>query len=176
VTDVYLPNIRQVLVIGPAAANDLASAIMTDPVPGSSNVDFRFEANNPAPCEQGYNSSMRDPSETGTTASPATAPHCTASHSSPQDVRGARNNPCPNNPSVESSTAAGCGLYFGSAADSGSGSGGSGSGGSVGATPYDPTNGLFVGPNDILYSAGAGTITGNGPNTLSQLLQQTLGS
>ena len=168
VTDVYLPNIKQILVITPAAVNDLTSAIMNSSVAGASNVDFNLEVNNPAPCEQGYDTSMRDPSETGTIAAPAQAPYCTTSHSSPQDVRGARNDPCPNNPSVDSATAAGCGLYFGSYSKSDASGDGVSSSNSV--------NGLFVGPSGLLYSIGAGSLTGNGPNTLSQLLQQTLGS
>ena len=168
VTDAYIPNIKQLLVITPAGVNDLTSAITNSTVPGSSNVDFNLELNNPAPCEQGYNTTMRDPSETAATAAPAQAPYCTAAHDSSQDVRGARNDPCPNNPSVESATAAGCGLYFGGYTKSDAS-------GDTDTGSNSTANSLFVGPNGLLYSIG-GSLTGNGPTSLSGLLQQTLGS
>ena len=115
---------------------------------------------------------MRQPDSTGYEAGPAKTPYCTASQSSQQNVRGARNDPCPNNPSIRSATAAGCGLEFGT---SGVPAGGSGSGDTSAAT-YDPSNGLLVGPNGLLYSVGSQTISGNGPTTLSGLLKETLGS
>ena len=34
---------------------------------------------------------------------------------------------------------------------------------------------MFFGPGSILCSAGTGTLSGSGPTTLSQLLQQSLG-
>jgi hypothetical protein len=44
----------------------------------------------------------------------------------------------------------------------------------VGASAYDEDNGLFFGPNGILYQAG-GTLTGGGLSTPPGLRQQTLG-
>ena len=170
VTKVYLPNIQQALVVMPADVNDLTSAIMDSTVPGSTNVNFKLQASNP--CTTGYQSTMRQPSDTSPDAAPSKTPYCTASHSSPQDVRGARNDPCPNNPSLRSATAAGCGLYFGTSDVK---VGGSGSGGTSAAT-YDPSSGLLVGPNGLLYSVGSDTLSGNGPTTLQGLLKQTLGS
>jgi phospholipid/cholesterol/gamma-HCH transport system substrate-binding protein len=167
VTDMYVPNLRQLLVITPAAINDLTAAIMESPVAGASNVDFNLDVNNPAPCEQGYDTTMRDPTDTSSVAAPAQAPYCTAAHSSQQDVRGARNDPCPNNPTVESATAAGCGLYFGGYTTADNGDTDTGS---------EDSNSLIVGPNGLLYSIGSGTLLGNGPTTLSGLLQQTLGN
>jgi phospholipid/cholesterol/gamma-HCH transport system substrate-binding protein len=167
---VYLPNIQQALVVMPADVNDLTSAIMDSTVPGSTNVNFKLQASNP--CTTGYQSTMRQPSDTSPDAAPSKTPYCTASHSSPQDVRGARNDPCPNNPSLRSATAAGCGLYFGTSDVK---AGGSGSGGTSAAT-YDPSSGLLVGPNGLLYSVGSDTLSGNGPTTLQGLLKQTLGS
>ncbi|MGH3168685.1 MAG: MCE family protein [Trebonia sp.] len=167
VTDMYIPNLRQLLVITPAGINDLTAAIMESPIAGASNVDFNLSVNNPAPCEQGYDATMRPPSDTSSESPPAQAPYCTASHSSQQDVRGARNDPCPNNPSIESATAAGCGLYFGgyTKADNGDN-----------ITSSEDGNNLFVGPNGLLYSIGAGSLSGNAPTTLSGLLHQTLGN
>ena len=214
VFEVYLPNLRQVLVILPADINDVTAASLTSPVPGSANMDFKSTINNPPPCQQGYPQAMRPPTDTSRAAPPSPTPYCTAPHGSALEVRGARNNPCPNNPALRSATAAGCGLIFqpgapagtpaagqrpgrphgqagAGAASTGSASTGSASTGSAstgpasagpastgpatGAAAYDPASGLFFGPNGILYSAGAGSLAGTGPATLSQLLQQTLG-
>jgi phospholipid/cholesterol/gamma-HCH transport system substrate-binding protein len=167
VTKVYLPGIRQALVVLPADINDLASAIMTSPVPGTSNVNFKLQETNA--CTQGYQTTMRQPDSTGPRAAPAKTPYCTAAHSSQQNVRGARNDPCPNNPSLRSATAAGCGLYFGTSGVPAGESGG-------GASSYDPSSGLLVGPNGLMYSVGPNTVSGSGPSTLQGLLKETLGS
>jgi phospholipid/cholesterol/gamma-HCH transport system substrate-binding protein len=170
VTDAYIPNLKQVLVILPADINDLTDTIDSSPISGTDNVNFKVEADNP--CTAGYEQDMRSPSDTSYAAAPNPTPTCAASKSAQVDARGAREDPCPNDPSIRSATAAGCGLYFGDTAEGGSD--GSSSGDS--ATTYDPTNGLFVGPNDILYSLGSDSVNGNGPTSLNGLLKQTLGS
>jgi phospholipid/cholesterol/gamma-HCH transport system substrate-binding protein len=167
VTDAYLPNLRQTLVVLPAAVNDLTSSIMNAPTPGTDNVNFKLQSQNP--CTTGYSTKMREPSDTAPTALPASAPYCTASKSAQTDARGAREDPCPNNPSIRSASAAGCGLYFG-------GTTAAKQGGTGGTSSYDASTGLFVGPNGLLYSLGAGSISGQGPTSLPGLLQQTLGS
>jgi phospholipid/cholesterol/gamma-HCH transport system substrate-binding protein len=169
VTDTYIPNLKQLLVILPADINDLTSSIDASPISGTDNVNFKVQADNP--CTQGYEQAMRSPNDPSYAAAPNPTPTCTASQSAQVDVRGAREDPCPNNPSIRSGTAAGCGLYFGDTAESGSSSSSGDS-----ATTYDPTNGLFVGPNDILYSLGPSSVSGNGPTSLNGLLKQTLGS
>ncbi len=183
VFEVYVPNLRQILVILPADINDVTAAIMTSSVPGSANMDFKSTINNPPPCQQGYPQAMRPPTDTSRAAPPSPTPYCTAPHNSALEVRGARNNPCPNDPALRSATAAGCGLIFqpgataavpGGGRQHGHGQGGGPLGTS--ATTYDPASGLFFGPNGALYSAGAGSTPGAGPTTLSQLLQQTLGN
>lgn len=175
---VYLPNVRQILVVLPADINDVVAAIMTSTVPGSANMDFKATLNNPPPCQQGFLNSTRPPTDTSRAAPPSATPHCTAPHNSPLDVRGLRNDPCPNNPALRSATAAGCGLVFQSSATE-AGAGRKAARGShpavAGAATYDPVTGLFFGPDGILYSAGAGSISGRGPATLGQLLRQTLG-
>jgi phospholipid/cholesterol/gamma-HCH transport system substrate-binding protein len=178
VLEVYLPNVQQVLVILPADINDVVAAIMTSTVPGSANMDFKSTVNNPPPCQQGFLNSTRAPTDTSPAAPPTPVPYCKAPSNSSIDVRGLRNDPCPNNPSLRSATAAGCGLVFQSSADA-AGTGrkqGRGSGSPIaGAATYDPATGMFFGPDGILYSAGAGSVSGRGPTTLSQLLRQTLG-
>ena len=173
VAKVYLPDIQQALVILPADVNDLTSSIMSSSVPGTSNVNFKMQAN--SPCTTGYSTKMRQPTDTAYKAGPSTPPYCTAPHSSPQQVRGAHNYPCPNNPSLRAASAAGCGLFFGTSGGTPGGSAGRGPGGTS-ATAYDPANGLLVGPNGMLYSVGSGTLSGTGPATLQSLLLQTLGS
>ena len=169
---IYLPNTRQFLVIFPADINDLTAVGFDSPDYGTVNSAFKLEANNPAPCTSGYESTFRQPSDTSPRAAPAKEPYCTVSHSSETDVRGVHNDPCPNNPSLRSATAAGCGLDFGT---SGAPAGPSGPGGTVGATTYDQDNGLLVGPNGLLYSVGPESLNGDGPTTLQGLLRQTLG-
>jgi phospholipid/cholesterol/gamma-HCH transport system substrate-binding protein len=168
---IYLPNLRQFLVIFPADINDLTSEYMSSGIPGALNDDIMLEENNPAPCTTGYESNFRQPDSTGYKAAPARTPYCTVPHGSDQQVRGSHNYPCPNNPSLRSATAAGCGLDFGA---SGVPAGGSGSGGTSAAT-YDPSNGLLVGPNGLLYSVDRNSLSGDGPVTLQGLLRQTLG-
>jgi phospholipid/cholesterol/gamma-HCH transport system substrate-binding protein len=167
VAKVYLPNLRQSLVILPADVNDLASAIMNSSEPGAVNVNFRVQES--SPCTTGYATKMRQPTDTAPEAAPSSQPYCTSAHSSPQQVRGAHNDPCPNNPGIKSATAAGCGLNFGASGDPAESDGG------TSAAGYDPGSGLLVGPNGLLYSVGSGTISGNGPTTLPSLLQETLG-
>jgi phospholipid/cholesterol/gamma-HCH transport system substrate-binding protein len=172
VLNVYIPNVRQILIILPAGMNLIDAATMDSGVPGSANADFVAQLNNPPGCTQGYSIPPRDPYDTTTIPPPKTEPYCKAPANSPIDVRGERNSPCPNNPAIRSATAAGCGLYFGATAAAGSA--GSSSGDSAGT--YDPATGLLVGPDGVLYSAGEGTLSGNGPGTLAGLLKQTLGT
>jgi phospholipid/cholesterol/gamma-HCH transport system substrate-binding protein len=177
VLDVYEPNVRQLLVILPAGIDDIDAANLDSGVPGAANAVFVTQLNNPPACTQGYTGKPRDPYATATIPPPKAEPHCTAPPNSAIDVRGERNSPCPNNPSLRSATAAGCGLFFGSAAFGDTATAAAGSGGSSGisAGTYDPATGLLVGPNGILYSAGLGTRTADGPTTLEGLLKQTLG-
>lgn len=180
VLKVYLPNVRQILVILPAAINYVTASTITSSaeVPGSANLDFKSTINNPPPCQQGYPGpgAMRPPSDTSRAAPPSPTPHCTTPRDSPVGVRDAKNDPCPNDPAIRSATAAGCGLIFDSSAVRAStGKQRGGHPATAGAATYDPFTGLFFGPNGILYSAGAGSVSGSAPATLSQLLQQTLG-
>lgn len=180
VLGVYLPNLRQLLVILPADLNDVTAVVMDSPIPGALNADYMASVGNPPACEQGYHTPMRDPSDTSAKPPPTPPPHCAVPGNSPQDVRGDRNNPCPNNPAVRSATAAGCGLFFGDTAaaagpgDTAAGGAGNGTAGDSAGT-YDPTSGLLYGPDGNLYSVGQSTLR-HGPSTLAGLLEQTLGN
>ena len=173
VSKVYLNNIQQSLVVFPTDVNDLTAAIQDAAVPGTVNVNFKLQAD--SPCTTGYpNLKMRQPTDTNTVAAPNPDPYCKEGPSGTKNVRGAHNDPCPNNPSVRSATAAGCGLNFGTV-DAVDGPSGSGSGTTSGGAGYSPNSGLFVGPNGALYSLGQNSLSGNGPTSLQGLLQQTLG-
>lgn len=180
VLDVYLPNVRQLLVVVPADINDVTAAVMNSPIPGALNADYLSSAGNPPACERGYRTPIRDPSDTSAKPPPTPPPHCAVPADSPQDVRGDRNNPCPDNPAVRSATAAGCGLFFGDTAaatgpgDTAAGAPGNGDTGDSAGT-YDPTSGLLYGPSGDLYSVGQSTLR-DGPTSLSGLLEQTLGN
>jgi len=170
VSKVYLNNEQQSFVILPAVFNDATAAILNAPKPGEANVDIPMQADQP--CTQGYTSKQRQPTDTSSEAAPNPTPYCQASQSSPSATRTAHNDPCPNNPSIRSASAAGCGLNFGTAdaADEGSSS----TSGSTTSATYQPGSGLFVGPGGTLYSAGENTISGSGPNTLAGLMNETV--
>ena len=163
---VYLPNLRQTIVILPADINDLTSIGYNSPVPGAINAYIRMQGNNPPPCTAGYQSTIRQPTDTGYKAAPSPQPYCTVPRDSPQQIRGAHNDPCPNNPSLGSASAAGCGLDFGVSGVPVE---------TTSATTYDSGTGLFAGPDGLPYSVGPRTLSGNGPTTLQGLLTQTLG-
>lgn len=178
VLKIYVPNVRQILVVLPADINYVTASSITSSaqVPHSANLDFKSTLNNPPPCQSGYPGpgAMRPPSDTSPAAAPSHTPRCQEPHGSPIGVRDGYNDPCPNNPAVRSATAAGCGLIFQASAAQPEGQRRGGTG-VAGASTYDPLTGLFFGPNGVLYSAGAGSIAGTSPSTLSQLLHQTLG-
>ncbi|MGY2876500.1 phospholipid/cholesterol/gamma-HCH transport system substrate-binding protein [Marmoricola sp. URHA0025 HA25] len=113
VTKAYLPNIKQTFVIYPAVLDRLQGTSLPHRVAGVDKLDIAMNLDDPPSCTRGYlrPSQWRDPSDTSVTD---TAPnlHCTAPQSSAEAVRGARNSPCPNDPSRRSADAAGCGLVF----------------------------------------------------------------
>jgi phospholipid/cholesterol/gamma-HCH transport system substrate-binding protein len=179
VLKVYLPNVRQTLVVVPATINYITAATMNSTsVPGSANGDFKWTVNNPPACQKGYlgAADMRSPGDTSEAAPPSPTPRCEEPQGSPIGVRDAYEDPCPNDPALRAATAAGCGLIFDAAAVRASNaSRGGGGSATAGSSTYDPENGMFFGPNSSLYYAGAGSTSGSGPTNLSQLLRQTLG-
>lgn len=158
--DIYLPNVAQVLSIMPATVNNTVTALATSPVPNTAVLNLKTAINSPTACTQGFNAQARDPSDTTSIPAPGDS-YCKIPKNSQQLVRGARNSPCPNDPSRRSATAAGCGLDF--------------TGGSVltsptpsGSTTYDPVTGLFLGPDGKPYVLG--DITRAGAPSLTSLL------
>lgn len=174
VSDVYINGIRQILVIFPAGVNDLTAAIMNSPIKGTANGDFVLTTGKPPACTKGYTTPVRSPEDTSPAPLPKAGdePHCDVPTNSAQEVRGAHNDPCPNNPALRAATAAGCGLYFGGATPATAGTPGGQD--SAAASDGGTDSGLFTGPGGVLYQAG-GTLTGSAPTTLGALLRQTLG-
>lgn len=186
VLDVYIPSVTSTLSILPADIN-IISAVAYKAPPGYSHMDFLTSINKPGACTTGFTGGPeRDPSDTTLGKVPKDS-YCKVPHNSASDVRGSRNNPCPNNPSVLSATAAGCGLIFqkpgstssestsdsSSAAGAGSGSGsgsGTASNSAQTAASYDPSTGLLFSPDGKTYQLGQGLFGPPASNWQSLLL------
>jgi phospholipid/cholesterol/gamma-HCH transport system substrate-binding protein len=114
VTRVYLPNLRETLTVLPTDVNLVQNAIYNTPIPGAVKIYLRVPSplNAPPPCTRGFQGAhQRDPEDLSPVR-PATGAFCDESRDSPIAVRGSRNSPCPNNPTLRSKDAAGCGLRF----------------------------------------------------------------
>ncbi|NUS44714.1 MAG: MCE family protein [Mycobacteriaceae bacterium] len=115
VTQTYVPGIQQLLVIFPPLIRALMTVGSQDSELLGAKANFaNFPVmNNPPPCLKGFLSAKewRSPSEL---SSPQLPPdlYCKEPHNSVMDVRGARNNPCPNDPSKRAATPRECGLDF----------------------------------------------------------------
>ena len=113
VLNVYVPNIKQLMVIYPALIDRLQGTGLPPNSQGIDKVDIKLNFNDPPPCTRGYipASQWRDPADTTRTATPP-ALHCTLPAAAPESVRGARNLPCPNDGSRRAADPVGCGLVF----------------------------------------------------------------
>lgn len=114
VAKVYLPNLRQTMIVLPTDVNLVQNAIYNTPVPGAVKIYLRVPSplNAPPPCTRGFQGAhQRDPEDLAPTR-PATGAFCDEPPDSPVAVRGSRNSPCPNDPRVRAKDAAGCGLRF----------------------------------------------------------------
>lgn len=116
VLDVYRPGIEHILTVLPATLEATMAGApasrLDDPYP-ESNLSFKVGVNDPPVCIQGFEDAHRhrDPSEVG----PAPFPDrswCKVAPSDPRAVRGARNQPCPQDPYRRGPDAASCGLLF----------------------------------------------------------------
>lgn len=116
VLEVYIPSIEHTLAVLPAAIEMHYSSYpkeRKDDAYPEANLSFKLSVNNPATCQTGfeYAGRQRSPKD----LSPAPLPQdswCKVPHDDPRVVRGARNQPCPNEPGRRAATAAGCGLIF----------------------------------------------------------------
>jgi len=116
VSDAYLPSIEHILTLYPAAVEAAQSITPADRLDDNyvvGNINLKLSVNDPPFCTQGFEFAhqRRDPNDLGPEPS-AQNSYCKVPRDDPRIVRGARNNPCPNNPDRRSATAAGCGLVF----------------------------------------------------------------
>jgi phospholipid/cholesterol/gamma-HCH transport system substrate-binding protein len=112
VLQVYLPNVRQTLVVLPTTINDLQSSVYNTPIPGAAKLSFKTLLNDPPPCTTGFlGRHQREPNDFSP-APPAVNAYCREPSDSRIGPRMGRNDPCPNNPELRSRTASGCGLNF----------------------------------------------------------------
>jgi phospholipid/cholesterol/gamma-HCH transport system substrate-binding protein len=173
----HIAGLRTLLILYPAT---LAGGFTVTPGDGTEHFGLVLNLNSPPPCTKGYEKTkIRYPQDTKETAA-RQGIGCTASNSSQQDVRGARNAPRPGPaPSVPAGATAGAGEPPGGASGDASGdaSGGgtsdaqtsqaaAGRSGSSGLTTqdfsansivmsgYDPVTGAVIGPNGKRYAIG----------------------
>ncbi|HWC80464.1 MAG TPA: MlaD family protein [Pseudonocardiaceae bacterium] len=120
---VYLPNVRQLLVVFPAAEAALtdtaAKAVQASGgqnPPPVSEMGFKLTFNNPPPCTLGFDPDRIAPSDLSNSHAPPTDAYCKEPKSSSIEVRGVRNSPCPpgspTGPGSTGATAADCGWNF----------------------------------------------------------------
>jgi len=112
VVNVYEDYLRQTIITYPALQSRLQSVLLPHANAGEAKLDLRTNLGDPPPCLEGYLpvSQRRDPADlSDVEAAPL---HCQAPATSESAVRGARNTPCPNDPTRRSATPIGCGLVF----------------------------------------------------------------
>ncbi|MER5447015.1 MlaD family protein [Streptomyces sp. NPDC002764] len=135
VTLAHLPGVEQALVTFPALVSGSYTVVPGD---GTFHFGLVVNADDPAPCTQGYGTTRRDPSDTGTRAANTDA-RCTAPRGSKTSVRGAQNAPGARSASGGANQAA----YV---------------------TPYDPETGTATGPDgrpvEIGSTGGQQTVFG----------------
>ncbi|WP_458247040.1 MCE family protein [Streptomyces sp. MAI_2237] len=135
VTLAHLPGVEQALVTFPALVSGSYTVVPGD---GTFHFGLVVNADDPAPCTQGYGTTRRDPSDTGTRAANTDA-RCTAPRGSKTSVRGAQNAPGARSTSGGANQAA----YV---------------------TPYDPETGTATGPDgrpvEIGSTGGQQTVFG----------------
>ncbi|MEU1273892.1 MlaD family protein [Streptomyces sp. NPDC005799] len=135
VTLAHLPGVEQSLVTFPALVSGSYTVVPGD---GTFHFGLVVNADDPAPCTQGYGTPRRDPSDTATRAANTDA-RCTAPRGSKTSVRGAQNAPGARSASGGANQAA----YV---------------------TPYDPETGTATGPDgrpvEIGSTGGQQTVFG----------------
>ncbi|MEV7397080.1 MlaD family protein [Aeromicrobium sp. NPDC092404] len=160
----YLPGVQQVLVIYPPLVSDLIADVLPYADRSAVPLDFRLNLNDPPTCTKGFIpvKDRRDPSETSLVPTPPGL-YCKEPVDAVQDVRGARNLPCLNNPGVRAASPKLC--RAGAPANRRSGAS------DLAATPYDPATGGFSAPDGARYLLGStGPTTSGGSTTWQQLL------
>jgi len=175
VLKVYIPGIRQVLILLPAAIEahyaDAPPSLKDPSGLDMATLSFKTGVNDPPVCTTGFpdNSQQRSPKDTSLAPLSPNA-YCNVPHDDQRVVRGARNNPCPNDPHRYAATAAGCGLVFQPGRDSTQGTGNSDH-----VATYAPSTGEVLAPNGTFFlidDLASGTI----PATFDDLMAHLVGA
>lgn len=169
VLQTYLPGIEHLLIVLPATIEQGLSIRPRSRVDDAfieGNLSFKIGANNPPVCVEGFEHAdrQRDPSDLGPAPRPRDS-YCKVAKDDPRIVRGARNQPCPGNPSRRAATAAGCGLVFpapSASADRGSQ-----------IATYDPATGTVLAPTGQFFLLGR--LGRDQPTTWQELIKVPLG-
>jgi phospholipid/cholesterol/gamma-HCH transport system substrate-binding protein len=161
---VYLPHVRQALVLGPPTVAMLQSIFVDSDPSGFAKLDFTSSVNSPPYCKQGYLEKRDDTNFQGVPPPPKGDTFCQAPHDSPQVVAGARNAPCPNS-AVRSAYAIDCGFDFTNPAQPASSR----------VTPYDPSSGRFIDPMGNFFQLGNDSTGDNPPTDSRSFLLRPLG-
>ena len=116
VTTAYLPGIEHLLIVLPAAIEQVQTIVPPDQVPSDymrATLDFKVNVNSPPVCTVGFPEAgkHRDPNDLSPAALPEDS-YCKVAPDDPRVVRGTRNLPCPNDPDRRGPLAADCGLVF----------------------------------------------------------------
>jgi phospholipid/cholesterol/gamma-HCH transport system substrate-binding protein len=112
VLKVYLPAVKQILVLHPAVAAALQSGLSTfgGADPGAVHLTVRPNVGDPPLCYPGYLpiAGQRDFQDQTVRKTLPQNLHCKVPANDPRDVRGARNTPCLNNPGKRAASVEGC--------------------------------------------------------------------
>jgi hypothetical protein len=152
VLKVYLPHVRQALILGPPTIAALQSIFVDSNPSGLGKLDLVPSVNSPQYCKQGFVAKRDDTNFQGPYSPPKGDTFCRAPHNSPEVVAGARNAPCPNS-RVRSAYAIDCGFDFTQPVRSARSR----------VTPYDPGSGRFIGPLGNFFQLGNDSTTADTP-------------
>lgn len=116
VAQTYLPAIEHILTVFPAAIEAHYAtypADRRDDKYPEANLSFKIGIGSPPLCTTGFEDAgkHRSPDDLSPAPLPANS-YCKVADDDVRVVRGARNNPCPNDPARHGATAAQCGLKF----------------------------------------------------------------
>jgi phospholipid/cholesterol/gamma-HCH transport system substrate-binding protein len=116
VAKAYLPGIEHILTVFPAAIEAHVAtypAERRDDEYQEANLSFKVGIGSPPLCTTGFEDAgkHRSPEDLSPAPLPANS-YCKVPDDDVRVVRGARNNPCPNDPARHGATAAQCGLNF----------------------------------------------------------------
>jgi phospholipid/cholesterol/gamma-HCH transport system substrate-binding protein len=180
VLEIYLPNLQHTVVVLPALVNDVQTILWNNRgLPNTAALDLTVSLNYPPLCTSGYSARDRDPADLSPIP-PVSKSYCQASKSSPVLARGARQDPCPNDPHRRSADAHGCGLDFQTPREAAEAANDgryvpdgapSAMQSAPQGVPYDPVSGLFFGAGGKEFRLGDHTREGTvAPNWQSFFL------